>query len=159
MLETIREKIAYLRGIIDGDPSMMEGRNGFLFTKILEVLEELATDVDDLARAQDELDEYLEEVDFDLAYLEDEFFDEDDHDCGCDCHDDDDDEDWDEEGSLVEVECPDCEDIVTFEEEFLFDEGVQIRCPRCDAVVFETDDFEDLEELFLEDAGGVEDLE
>ena len=154
MLETIREKIAYLRGIIDGDSSLMEGRNGFLFTKILQVLEDLARDVDELAQAQDELDEYLQEVDFDLAYLEDEFFaEDDDHDCDCDCDCDDDDEDWDDgfEGSLVEVECPECEDIVTFDEDFLFDQGVQIRCPRCDAVVFETDDFEDVEEIFNED--------
>jgi transcription initiation factor IIE alpha subunit len=41
---------------------------------------------------------------------------------------------------------------VTFDEEFLFDEGVQIRCPRCDAVVFESSDFEELDELFQEDA-------
>ncbi len=149
MLETIREKIAYLRGIIDGDPSMAEGRNGFLFAKTLQILEELAHEVDDLAQAQDELDEYLEEVDFDLAYLEDEVFsDEDGHESDCGCEDD----DWEDfEDSLVEVECPECEDVVTFDEEFLFDEGVQVRCPRCDAVVFETTDFEDLEDLFEED--------
>lgn len=144
VLETIREKIAYLRGVIDGDPTLAEGRNGFLFGKVLQILEDIAYELDDLAQAQDELDEYLEEVDFDLAYLEDELllddddFDEHDHD------------DWDD--SLVEVECPVCDDIVTFDEEFLFDEGVQIRCPRCDAVVFETADFEELDDLFVEDA-------
>lgn len=150
MLETIREKIAYLRGIIDGDPSMAEGRSGFLFAKTLQILEELADEVDELAQAQDELDEYLQEVDFDLAYLEDQAFsDDDEHDFDCGCEDE-----WEDgcEGSLVEVECPVCDDIVTFDEEFLFDEGVQIRCPRCDAVVFETADFEELEDLFDEDA-------
>lgn len=150
MLETIREKIAYLRGIVDGDSSFQEGRNGYMFAKILQILEELARDVDELARAQEELDEYLQEVDFDLAYLEDEFFqDEEDYDPELG----DDDDDWvnDFEGSLAEIQCPVCEDIVTFDEDFLFDQGVQIRCPRCDAVVFETDDFEDLEKLFNED--------
>ncbi|MCK9524884.1 MAG: zinc-ribbon domain-containing protein [Limnochordia bacterium] len=149
-MKTISEKIAYLRGVIDGDPSMGEGRNGFLFGKILQILEELVQEVDELAQAQAELDDYLEEVDFDLAYLEDELFlDEDDHECDCHSHDD-----WDDDldDSLVEVECPVCEDVVTFNEEFLFDEGVQIRCPRCDAVVFETADFEELEDLFEEDA-------
>lgn len=149
MLKTIREKIAYLRGIIDGDPSMTEGRNGFLFAKVLQILEDMAQEVDELAQAQDELEEYLQEVDYDLAYLEDELFlDDDDHVCGCD-----DDDEWDDsdEDSLVEVECPVCEDIVTFDEDFLFDEGVQIRCPRCDAVVFETADFEELNDLFDED--------
>jgi len=155
LLETVREKIAYLRGIIDGDPSMEEGRNSFLFTKLLQILEDLADEVEYLAGAQDDLDDYLQEVDFDLAYLEDEFFQDDD-----DRFDfDDQDGDWEDsvEGSLVEVECPECEDIVTFDEDFLFDQGVQIRCPRCDAVVFETDDFEDFEELFDEDIGESED--
>lgn len=149
-METIREKIAYLRGVIDGDPTMTEGRSGFLFGKILHILEDLAHEVEDLAQAQEDLDEYLEEVDFDLAYLEDEVFLDEDDECDCDCHDHD---EWDDavDDSLVEVECPVCEDIVTFDEEFLFDEGVQIRCPRCDAVVFETADFEELEDLFEED--------
>jgi len=74
LLETVREKIAYLRGIIDGDSSLEEGRNGFMFSKILQILEQLAADVDELKKAQEELDEYLQEVDFDLACLEDEFF-------------------------------------------------------------------------------------
>lgn len=154
MLETIREKIAYLRGIVDGDSSFQEGRNGFVFSKILQVLEELARDVEELAQAQEELDEYLQEVDFDLAYLEDEFFsDEDDDDL-----DEEYDDDWDDdyEDSLAEVQCPVCEDLVTFDEDFLFDQGVQIRCPRCDAVVFETDDFEELEDLFNEDTDSSE---
>lgn len=160
MLETIKEKIAYLRGMVDGDSSLHEGRVGLLFTKTLQVLEELAREVDELAEAQDELDEYLQEVDFDLAYLEDEFFQDDDEDDDDDDDEDDDDEDWDECcGTLVEVECPQCQDVVTFDEDFLFDEGVQIRCPRCDAVVFETDDFEEMKELFDEDTGFDEDDE
>jgi len=149
-LETIREKIAYLRGVIDGDPSMTEGRSGFLFTKVLQILDDLADEVEDLARAHEELDEYLQEIDFDLAYLEDELFlaeDEDDHVDQGRVH-------WEDSpgDSLVEVECPECEDIVTFDEDFLFDEGVQVRCPRCDAVVFESSDFDELDQLFQEDA-------
>lgn len=160
-MKTIREKIAYLRGIVDGDPSVQEGRVGFLFTKTLQILEELAQDVDALAEAQDELDEYLQEVDFDLAYLEDEFFQEDaeDYDCGCDCGCDDDD-DWDDlSDALVEVECPQCQDIVTFDEDFMFDQGVQIRCPRCDAVVYETSDFDELDDFFEDDDDNFEDDE
>lgn len=158
MLKTVKEKIAYLRGLLDGDSSLQEGRNGFMFGKILQVLEELAQDVDTLAQGQEELDEYLEEVDFDLAYLEDEFFSED--------ADDrirlfDEDDEWDDysDDSLVEIQCPDCADIVTFDEEFLFDEGVQVRCPRCDAVVFESDDFADLEDLYHEDYSGLENMD
>lgn len=138
MLETVKEKIAYLRGMIDGETSPEEGRSSFLLTKVLQILDQLASDVDELKKAQGELEEYLQEVDFDLAYLEDEFFDDED--------DDDYSEDWDdEEDSYAEAECPECGHVMRFDEDFLFDEGVQIRCRRCGAVVFETDDFQDLE--------------
>lgn len=160
MLKTVREKIAYLRGMLDGDPSLKEGNHAFLLGEILEVLTDLAREVNELAQGQEELSDYVEEVDFDLAYMEDEFFADDVADDHFGWHDHG--EDWEEhfDDSLVEIQCPDCDDIVTFSEDFLFDESVQIRCPRCDAVVFETDDFEDVEDLFNEDAvENVEDVE
>lgn len=141
-METIREKVAYLRGLVDAEESLKKGQVGVLFGKILEVVGDLATEVDELIDAQYELEEYLEEIDFDLAELEDEFLDQ--------CEDDDCDfDDWDDLcDPLVEVDCPECHTIVTFDEDFLFDEGVQICCPHCDAVVFETDDFEENDLLF-----------
>ena len=69
MLETVKEKIAYLRGVIDGESPPEEGRATFLFSRVLQILEQLAADVEELKQAQRELEEYLEEVDFDLAYL------------------------------------------------------------------------------------------
>lgn len=141
-METAKEKIAYLRGIIDGDSSLKEERIRFLFEKVLEILEELTADLGELAEAQGELDDYLQEIDFDLAYLEDELVDED---------DEFDDEEWpnwdDEPGTFVEIPCAQCGYLVSFDEEFLSDPGVQICCPCCDAVVFQTDDYDDLEEL------------
>lgn len=140
-METAREKIAYLRGIIDGDPSLKEERIRFLFGKVLEILEELSTDMDELAEAQGELDDYLQEIDFDLAYLEDELADE-------DGEFDDEWPDWDDEpDTFVEIPCAQCGYLVSFDEEFLSDPGVQICCPHCDAVVFQTDDFADVDDL------------
>jgi len=153
LLETVKEKIAYLRGVLDGEVPPEEGRSNFLIARILQVLEQLAADVEELKRAQEELDEYLQEVDFDLAYLEDEFFgDEDDYDYR---------EEWDEdaEDSYAEAECPECGYVMRFDEDFLFDEGVQIRCQRCGAVVFETDDYHEIEEVFNEDTENAEDEE
>jgi len=143
LLETVKEKIAYLRGVIDGESPPEEGRATFLFSRVLQILEQLAADVEELKQAQRELEEYLEEVDFDLAYLEDEFFaDEDEYYP----------QEWDDdEESYAEAECPECGYVMRFDEDFLFDEGIQIRCQRCGAVVFETDDFQDLEEVFNED--------
>jgi len=156
LLETVKEKIAYLRGVIDGESAPEEGRSSFLFSKVLQILDQLAADVEELKKSQEELDAYLQEVDFDLAYLEDEFF-------GDDGDDDDDydSEEWEEEPeeSFAEAECPQCGCVMRFDEDFLFDEGIQIRCQRCGAVVFETDDLQDLEEAFNEDTEPAEDKE
>jgi len=151
LLETVKEKIAYLRGMIDGETEPEEGRSTFLMSKILQILDQLAADVEELKQAQEELDEYLQEVDFDLAYLEDEFYgDEDDSDYPQEWEDD-------LEESYAEAECPQCGYVMRFDEDFLFDEGIQIRCQRCGAVVFETDDYHELEEVFSEDTEPVED--
>lgn len=143
-METIREKVAYLRGLVDAEESLKKGQAGVLFGKILEVVGDLATEVDELIEAQYELEEYLEEIDFDLAELEDEFLNQ--------CDDDYEFKDWDAHDPLVEIDCPKCRTIVTFDEDFLFDEGVQICCPHCDAVVFETDDYEEHDLLFEDGA-------
>lgn len=141
-MESIKEKIAYLRGIIDGDASLKEERIRFLFEKTMLVLEEIAEDLDQLILAQEELEEYLQEIDFDLTDLEDDFYVEEEDEYA---------EDWDDPDSpkvpLIELECPQCQEIVAFDQDFLFDQGVRIRCPRCGAVVFESDDLEEAEEL------------
>ncbi|NMA62404.1 MAG: hypothetical protein GX956_11025, partial [Firmicutes bacterium] len=48
-METVKEKIAYLRGVMDGDSSLQEGRVRFLFEKTLQILADLAEEVDELA--------------------------------------------------------------------------------------------------------------
>jgi len=47
-----------------------DGQVGILLGKILEVVGELAIEVDELIEAQCDLEEYMEEIDFDLADLE-----------------------------------------------------------------------------------------
>ncbi|NLJ80390.1 MAG: hypothetical protein GX335_05135 [Firmicutes bacterium] len=142
-MESTREKIAYLKGIIDGDSSLKEERIRFLFENTMGVLEEIARDLDELALAQKELEDYLQEIDFDLTDLEDDFYVE-----------EEDGEDWlgaDEEQSFLELECPQCGEKVTLDKALIFREGVRIQCPDCGALVFESSDSEDLLEEGLDD--------
>jgi hypothetical protein len=60
LLETVKEKIAYLRGVIDGESAPEEGRSSFLFSKVLQILDQLAADVEELKKSQEELDAYLQ---------------------------------------------------------------------------------------------------
>lgn len=136
-METVREKIAYLRGMIDASDRLRDEPSRIIFQKMLEVLDELATDVDELFIGQAEVEEYLEAIDEDLADLEDDL----DDDCCCD-HDHDHDHDIDDE-ELVEVDCPNCHEPVYFEEDFLYDDGVEVTCPDCGATVYDSSDFDD----------------
>lgn len=75
-------------------------------------------------------DEDFEEDDFD----EDDDFDDDDYD---------EDDDEDDEFSYIEMECPNCGDLVDIDEELLFDDSVDVICPNCQAVILSSDDDED----------------
>ena len=86
----------------------------------------MADAIEDLQAEQRELEEYVDNIDEDLADLEDEFYEED---VECEC----DDFDLDH----IEIECPECEEIVCFETDLLDDEDlIEITCPNCDAVVY-----------------------
>lgn len=146
-METIREKVAYLKGMLDAEPKMDEERLRFLFEKILALMDQISDELDAVSSAQAELEDYVAEIDLDLAALEDDFFaEEDEHRCACH-HDHDD---------MVQMECPECGEEVEFEEDFLYDDDVQITCPSCGATVYDSADMDD-DDLFEEDFDGPED--
>ena len=58
----------------------------------------------------------------------------DDCDCGCD------DDDCDCEDDYVEMTCPNCGEVVCFDQDILeADEAIEVVCPVCDGVVFTND--------------------
>jgi hypothetical protein len=76
----IRTKVAYLQGLAEGlelDTGSPEGR---VLSSMLDVLVDIAEQVDDVAEAQNELAEYVEDVDYDLGALEESVFGENDDD-------------------------------------------------------------------------------
>ncbi|HOB08069.1 MAG: CD1247 N-terminal domain-containing protein [Limnochordia bacterium] len=130
-MATVKEKIAYLRGMLDSteDVANPEKLKAVLY-RLMEVLEDLADDVEDLYYGQEELEDYLEAMDADLADLEE---------YACECHEDDRDEEFD----MVEMECPNCQCLVSFEEDLLYEDGVDVTCPECGEVVYSSDDFDE----------------
>ncbi len=132
-METVKEKIAYLRGMIDGGDIAKEGNTKLIFQRMSEVLDDLADNVEELLLGQEELEEYMEAIDSDLSDLEDSS-------CECDHHHHNDDDD---ELEMVEMECPHCQETVCFEEDFLYDEEVEVSCPECNGVVYSGDEFEE----------------
>ena len=70
-MENLVAKVSYLKGLCDGlaiDESKPEGK---LLVNIVDVLKDLAVALDDVIDAHDELEEKVDEIDSDLADLED----------------------------------------------------------------------------------------
>ena len=123
----ITEKVAYLRGLADGlgiDDATKEGK---LLAAIIDVLDDMALEIEDMQEVQLELSEGLDAVSDDLEDVEDIIYDEEDED------DEDDDEyyedELDEDEDCYATTCPTCEEEIFFDESIL-EEG-EVICPNC----------------------------
>lgn len=140
-MKYLSEEVAYLRGLAEGLEIESETKEGKMICKIIDVLENLTDTLDDMQEDYDELVEYVESVDEDLSDVEDILYEEDDD----DFDDDYDDEDYDDEDELsyIEMECPNCGDLVDIDEELLFDDSVDVICPNCQAIILSSEEDED----------------
>ncbi len=135
---TVTEKVAYLKGLVEGLDFDKNEKETKVINAVLDVLEDLALAVSDLDDEMVVVTEQLDAVDEDLADLEEIFYEEfDDCDCDCDCDDgcecgcdcDDD---------LYEVECPNCGEMIYLDEEIILDGSID--CPACGELLeFEED--------------------
>lgn len=152
---TITEKAAYLRGLVEGQGMDPEAGEGKLWHVLSDLVGDMASQIQDLQDQHEDLEDSLREVEVSLDYLE-ELFQDDTDDFDADDEDDDDgyypfgsgrvydavaeedDEDDDEEDEdddtvYYEVECPNCGESISFDDETL-DEG-SVICPVCRAVL------------------------
>ena len=133
---TVTEKVAYLKGLVEGLEFDADKKETKVINAVLDVLEDLALAVSDLDDEMAVVTEQLDAVDEDLADLEEVFYEELD-DCDCDCDDCDCDCDCDED--MYEVECPNCGELIYFDEEIILDGKAD--CPACGEVLeFEVDE-------------------
>ena len=124
----IKQKLSYLRGLMEGMEISGDSKDGKVFAVIVDIIEDMVDEIEELQEAQEEIEEYLDNMDEDLSELEEDFY-------------DDEDDELDPDEDYVEVVCSDCGDIVCFESSVLDDEGIiEITCPSCEAVVFINDE-------------------
>lgn len=128
-LSTVRERIAYVRGLLQG--AEMTGNGAVtrdVLDKMLDIFDALADEIEELEVGRLEVEEYLEAIDADLGDLEDEVL-------GGEFDDEDDDD-----THFIEMQCPNCRATVYFEEDVLFDdEDDDIACPECGEVIYRAD--------------------
>ena len=115
----ISEKIAYLKGLMEGMNVDTESNEGNLFAAVVDVLDEIALEVEDLTDEVMELGDGLDVISDDLSDVEDIVY------------DDDDDDEEDEEEECYATTCPECEEEIFFDDTML--EDGEIICPNCGA--------------------------
>ena len=132
----ISEKVAYLKGLMEGLNIDEQTNEGKLFTAIVDVLDEIALEIEDLTDEVMALGDGLDVVSDDLSDVEDIVYDDD---------DDDDDDDEDEEEECYATTCPECEEEIYFDDTVL--EDGTLLCPNCGAKLeFDLSDLENAEE-------------
>ena len=142
----ISEKVAYLKGLMEGMNLSADSNEGKLFRAIVDVLDEIALEVEDLTDEVMELGDGLDVISDDLGDVEDIIYDEDDQ----DDEDDDDYEELDEDEDDEEEECyattcPECEEEIFFDDSVL--EDGKVECPNCGATLeFDPEDLVEDEE-------------
>ena len=145
----IMERVAYLKGLAEGMELDVEKKEGKLLAAIIDVLEDIAMELEDLWDGEEELAEGLDAVSDDLEDVEDVLFEDLDDE---DYEDEDDDEyeldELDEDEDCYATTCPTCEESIYFDESIL-EEG-EVICPNCgeklefdlDSIVEETVEME-----------------
>ena len=144
---SMMEKAMYLKGLCDGLEPDQTTKEGKLIAALLDMVTEMAAEMDDMQAEICELKDYCEELDEDLGDVEevlldldDEDYEDDDEDddfecdgdcagCDFDCGFDDDDYTEDEEDDeYFEVICPACGDVINFDSSI---DPENLRCPNC----------------------------
>jgi formylmethanofuran dehydrogenase subunit E len=150
---TIAEQIAHLKGLAEGLEIQNEtSKEARLLSAMLDVLQAVS---DQLIAMEDNIDlvnEELDELSDELMALEEDIYEDEDEEDEDDFSDDDldDEEDEDDDGVYYIVECPQCGERMTLDEDALL-EG-NIRCEACGQLFsLEIVDDEEDEEADFED--------
>lgn len=105
----INEKASYIKGLAEGMKFDTTTDTGRLIKEMIGLLEDMALSISDLEDENARLEAYIDELDHDLADVEEEVYGEDDDcccddcwddDCDCDCCCDDDEEPSDARGII-----------------------------------------------------------
>ena len=167
---SIKEKVAYLKGLAEGLGLDPESKAEKLITVIIDTLADMADEIEDLSENALDIGEELDALSDDLSEVEDFLFDDDFDVSDYDDFDFDDDHDEldDECGCAYcggasfsyEVKCPACGEEIVLDESDLTQD--MVKCENCGEVL-ELDFDEDLDELDMlddfDDLGDLDDID
>ena len=119
-MSKISDRVSYLQGLAEGMEIDLESKTGRILKAMIDVLGDVAAEMQRLEDEQNDLDEYVGSIDDDLAEVEEIVFEDDDDD-------------------LIECECPHCGNTIYFDAE-AFDLAEDHNCPECGKPLFDEDD-------------------
>jgi hypothetical protein len=155
----LRDRASYIRGLVEGMKVDQSTNEGKLLGVIIELLNEMASSIEEAEKKHLELSKYVDDIDDSVINLEDtldSILEDDDDDDDDDEEESSDSEDWifesddddedDEGGGLsdifVECMCPLCKAVFYAEEEDM-DRDIDYICPSCEKRVRPNIDYED----------------
>ncbi len=125
-MSAVKEKVAYLRGLLAGLGELESEKNQKLWDAVMAVLEQIADELEMLDDDLDNLGEYVDSIDDDLAEVEETVF----------CDEDDYEEDDDD---TLTMECDNCGESFLISAYKLYGDE-DIVCPNCGVSIYEDDD-------------------
>ena len=141
---SMMEKAMYLKGLCDGLEPDKTTKEGKLIAALLDMVTEMAAEMDDMQAEICELKDYCEELDEDLGDVEEVLLDLDDEDYDDEDEDDEFDDDDNDLGFAGECDgnCAGCDFDCGFDKDDLFDdedededEYFEVICPACGDVI------------------------
>lgn len=69
----LKEQVAYLRGLIEGQ-EFQGAREEVLWTQLMNVCDLVSIEIENMRDDHEELNEYVEAIDEDLGYLEEQYY-------------------------------------------------------------------------------------
>ena len=134
-MSKLTDRISYLKGMAAGMKLNMEKDANQLMMEMLGVMGEMAEEMAAMNEAHNDLNEYVESIDDDLADLEETLFGDDELDEEGEDEDGVIGEDGDEEDDLITYACPHCGHELQFRASDVdFDEDY--LCPECHKPIF-----------------------
>ena len=137
---TSQEKVAYLKGLLEGLELDEDAKETKLFKAIIDTLAQIASDLEDAEDDIIDMGEQIEDIVDEITDLEDDFddvvddlYDEDEDD------EDEDEDDEEEDEDFFEISCPNCDNSLYIDSSILADGSIE--CPECGTVIeFDAED-------------------
>lgn len=150
---SVTEKVAYLKGLMDGLELDKNAKETKVLNAVVETLDGIAKVVSDLKEESAVLFDVVDAIDEDLRTVEEIFEEEDDDDhhegCGCGGHHHDHHNHHHEHETIYETSCPACGEVINLDESLL--SVGEIKCPACgENLEFGFDDDEEEEIIAIE---------